>query len=135
LSDRNVGLPTLEQRMEDVRAVLDAAGSNRTVLFGSSEGGPMCMLFAATYPERTAALVLTGAYAKGGWAKDYPWARTVEEVQQDIDIVEGEWGKPADMSNAAPSLMENMAEREWYAAYLRNSASPADAIALWRWGT
>ncbi|SFP39344.1 DNA-binding transcriptional activator of the SARP family [Mesorhizobium sp. NFR06] len=135
LSDRNVGLPTLEERMEDVRAVLDAVGSTRTVLFGSSEGGPMCMLFAATYPERTAALVLTGAYAKGGWAKDYPWARTVEQVQQDIDIVEREWGKPADMSNAAPSLIENMAEREWFAAYLRNSASPADAVALWRWGT
>ncbi|MDX8481696.1 alpha/beta fold hydrolase [Mesorhizobium sp. VK24D] len=135
LSDRNVGLPTLEERMEDVRAVLDAVGSKRTVLFGSSEGGPMCMLFAATYPERTAALVLTGAYARGGWAKDYPWARTVEQVQQDVDAVESQWGKPADMRNAAPSLIENMVEREWFAAYLRNSASPADAIALWRWGT
>ncbi|MDX8516897.1 alpha/beta fold hydrolase [Mesorhizobium dulcispinae] len=135
LSDRNVGLPTLEERMEDVRAVLDAAGSRRTVLFGSSVGAPMCMLFAATYPERTAAIVLTGAYARGSWAKDYPWARTVEQVQQDIDAVERQWGKPADMSNAAPSLIENMIEREWFAAYLRNSASPADAIALWRWGT
>ncbi|RAZ84342.1 alpha/beta hydrolase [Mesorhizobium hawassense] len=135
LSDRDVGLPTLEARMEDVRAVLDAVGSKRTVLFGSSEGGPMCMLFAATYPERTSALVLTGAYARGTWSKDYPWARTVDEVQQDIDTVEREWGKPADMSRAAPSLIENMAEREWFAAYLRNSASPADAIALWRWGT
>ncbi|TGT56724.1 alpha/beta hydrolase, partial [Mesorhizobium sp. M2E.F.Ca.ET.166.01.1.1] len=94
LSDRNVGLPTLEQRMEDVRAVLDAVGSNRTVLFGSSEGGPMCLLFAATYPERTAAMVLTGAYARGTWSKDYPWARTVDEVQQDIDTVERQWGEP-----------------------------------------
>ncbi|AZO70347.1 MULTISPECIES: alpha/beta fold hydrolase [unclassified Mesorhizobium] len=135
LSDRNVGLPTLEQRMEDVRAVLDDVGSNRTALFGSSEGGPMCLLFAATYPERTAALVLTGAYARGTWSKDYPWARTVDEVQQDIDTVERQWGEPADMRNAAPSLIENMVEREWFAAYLRNSASPADAIALWRWGT
>ncbi|MDX8460443.1 alpha/beta fold hydrolase [Mesorhizobium humile] len=135
LSDRNVGLPTLEQRMEDVRAVLDDVGSDRPVLFGSSEGGPMCLLFAATYPERTAALVLTGAYARGTWSKDYPWARTVDEVQQDIDTVERQWGEPADMRNAAPSLIENMVEREWFAAYLRNSASPADAIALWRWGT
>ncbi|TIP02253.1 MAG: alpha/beta fold hydrolase [Mesorhizobium sp.] len=135
LSDRNVGLPTLEQRMEDVRAVLDAVGSNRTVLFGSSEGGPMCILFAATYPERTAAMVLTGAYARGTWSKDYPWARTADEVQQDIDTVERQWGEPADMRNAAPSLIDNMVEREWFAAYLRNSASPADAIALWRWGT
>ncbi|TPI55830.1 alpha/beta fold hydrolase [Mesorhizobium sp. B3-1-7] len=135
LSDRNVGLPTLEERMEDVRAVLDAVGSTRAVLFGSSEGGPMCMLFATTYPERTSALVLNGTYAKGTWSKEYPWARTVAQVDDDVAAMERQWGKPADMSNAAPSLTENMVEREWFAAYLRNSASPADAIALWRWGT
>jgi len=135
LSDRNVGLPTLEERMEDVRAVLDAVGSKRTVLFASSEGGPMCMLFAATYPERTAALVLNGAYARGRWSNDYPWARTAEQVEEDLTVVEREWGEPADMSNAAPSLMNDTVEREWFAANLRNSASPADAIALWRWGT
>ncbi|MER9504755.1 alpha/beta fold hydrolase [Mesorhizobium sp. M0579] len=135
LSDRNVGLPTLEERMEDVRAVLEAVGSKRTVLFGSSEGGPMCMLFAATYPERTAALVLNGAYARGRWSKDYPWAKTNEQVEEDLAVVEREWGAAADMSNAAPSLMSDTFEQEWFAAYLRNSASPADAIALWRWGT
>jgi len=121
--------------MEDVRAVLDAVGSKRTVLFGSSEGGPMCMLFAATYPERTAALVLNGTYARGRWSKDYPWARTSEQVEEDLAAVERQWGEPADMSNASPSLMNDSFEREWFAAYLRNSASPADAIALWRWGT
>ncbi|CAN7667182.1 alpha/beta fold hydrolase [Mesorhizobium sp. LjNodule214] len=135
LSDRNVGLPALEERIEDVRAVLDAVGSKRTVLFGSSEGGPMCMLFAATYPERTAALVLNGAYASGRWSKDYPWAKTSEQVEEDLAVVERDWGAAADMSNAAPSLMSDTFEREWFAAYLRNSASPADAIALWRWGT
>jgi pimeloyl-ACP methyl ester carboxylesterase len=135
LSDRNVGLPTMEERMEDVRAVLDAVGSKRTVLFGSSEGGPMCMLFAASYPERTAALVLNGAYASGRWSKDYPWAKTSEQVEEDLAVVEREWGAAADMSNAAPSLMGDTFEQEWFAAYLRNSASPADAIALWRWGT
>lgn len=135
LSDRSVGLPTLEERMEDMRAVLDAVGSKRTALFGSSEGGPMCMLFAATYPERTAALVLNGTYARGRWSKDYPWARTNEQVEEDLAAVERQWGEPADMSNAAPSLMNDSSEREWFAAYLRNSASPADAIALWRWGT
>ncbi|TIU58378.1 MAG: alpha/beta hydrolase, partial [Mesorhizobium sp.] len=92
LSDRNVGPPTLEERMEDVRAVLDAVGSKRTVLFGSSEGGPMCMLFAATYPERTAALVLNGTYASGTWSKDYPWARTTEQVDEDLASVERQWG-------------------------------------------
>ncbi|CAN7486590.1 alpha/beta fold hydrolase [Mesorhizobium amorphae] len=135
LSDRNVGLPTMEERIEDVRAVLDAVGSKRTVLFGSSEGGPMCMLFAATYPERTAALVLNGAYASGRWSRGYPWAKTSEQVEEDLAVVEREWGAAADMSNAAPSLMSDTFEREWFAAYLRNSASPADAIALWRWGT
>lgn len=135
LSDRSVGLPTLEERMEDMRAVLDAVGSKRTVLFGSSEGGPMCMLFAATYPERTAALVLNGTYARGRWSKDYPWARTSQQVEEDLAAVERQWGEPADMSNAAPSLMNDSYEREWFAAYLRNSASPAEAIALWRWGT
>jgi DNA-binding SARP family transcriptional activator/pimeloyl-ACP methyl ester carboxylesterase len=135
LSDRNFGVPTLEERMQDVRAVLDAIGSKRTVLFGSSEGGNMCMLFAATYPERTAALVLNGAYARGMWAHDYPWAKTREQVDDDLARIEREWGAPADLVNAAPSLMNDAFEREWFAAYLRNSASPADAISLWRWGT
>ncbi|MBZ9723676.1 alpha/beta fold hydrolase [Mesorhizobium sp. CO1-1-11] len=135
LSDRNVGLPTLEERMEDVRAVLDAVGSKRTVLFGSSEGGSMCMLFAATYPERTAALILNGTYARGVWAPDYPWAKTKAQVERELVAIEREWGEPADLSNAAPSLMNDAFEREWFAAFLRNSASPADAISLWYWST
>ncbi|TGQ64249.1 alpha/beta fold hydrolase [Mesorhizobium sp. M00.F.Ca.ET.186.01.1.1] len=135
LSDRNVGLPTLEERMEDVRAVLDAVGSTRTVLFGSSEGGSMCMLFAATYPERTSALVLNATYARGIWAPDYPWAKTGKQVEEELAEIEREWGEPADLSNAAPSLMNDAFEREWFAAFLRNSASPADAISLWYWST
>lgn len=135
LSDRNVGFPTLEQRMEDVRAVLDAVGSKRTVLFGSSEGGNMCMLFAATYPERTAALVLNGACAKGLWSEDYPWAKTREQVEEELAEIERHWGEPYDLSRASPSLNNDPFERKWFAAFLRNSASPADAIDLWRWNT
>jgi DNA-binding SARP family transcriptional activator/pimeloyl-ACP methyl ester carboxylesterase len=135
LSDRNVGVPTLEERMEDVSAVMSAVGSKQTVLFGSSEGGNMCMLFAATYPERTAALILNGSYARGRWAPDYPWARTSKEVQDDLALIEEQWGGPADLTRGAPTLMNDRYEREWFAAYLRNSASPADAISLWRWGT
>ena len=135
LSDRNVGFPTLEQRMEDVRAVLDAVGSKRTVVFGSSEGGNMCMLFAATYPERTAALVLNGACAKGLWSEDYPWAKTREQVEEELAEIERHWGEPYDLSRASPSLNNDPFEREWFAAFLRNSASPADAIDLWRWNT
>ncbi|WP_077965630.1 alpha/beta fold hydrolase [Ensifer adhaerens] len=133
LSDRGTGFPTLEQRMQDVRAVLDAVGSQKTFLFGSSEGGLMCMLFAASYPERTSALILHGAYARGLWSTDYPWGRTREELEEDLLAIEREWGRPADFSRAAPSLVDNMVEREWFAAYLRNSASPADAVSLWRW--
>jgi pimeloyl-ACP methyl ester carboxylesterase len=135
LSDRGTGLATFEERIEDVRAVLDAIGSRHTVIFGSSEGGIMCMLFAATYPERTAALVLHGAYACGLRAEGYPWARTREQREDDLALIEREWGRPADLTRSAPSLMDDVAEREWFAAFLRNSASPADALALWRWST
>src|SRR6478672_6186381 len=72
LSDRVSGVPTLDERSDDVRAVLDAVGSKRTVLFGISEGGPMSVVFAATYPQRTSALILYGSIARGSWAPDYP---------------------------------------------------------------
>jgi DNA-binding SARP family transcriptional activator/pimeloyl-ACP methyl ester carboxylesterase len=135
LSDRNVGFATLEQRIEDVRAVLDAVGSKRTVVFGSSEGGNMCMLFAAAYPERTAALILHGAYAKGLWSEDYPWAKTRDQMEEELAEIERHWGQPFDLSNASPSLTEEAFEREWFATFLRNSASPTEAIDLWRWST
>src|SRR4051794_36052936 len=73
LSDRVIGVPTLEERIDDVRAVMDATQSSRAALFGISEGGPMSILFAATYPERTTALILYGSIARGAWAPDYPW--------------------------------------------------------------
>jgi len=73
MSDRMSGAPTLETRMDDVRAVMDAAGSERAAILGASEGGPMSILFAATYPERTWALVIAGSFARVRWAPDYPW--------------------------------------------------------------
>jgi pimeloyl-ACP methyl ester carboxylesterase len=76
MSDRVSGAPTLETRMDDVRAVMDAVGSSRAALVGISEGAPMSILFAATYPERTWGLVLLGSYARELWAPDYPWAPT-----------------------------------------------------------
>lgn len=132
LSDRNVGFPTLEDRMEDVHAVMDAVGSRRAALIGASEGGNMSMLFAATYPERTAALVLHGCFAKGFWSEDYPWARTREEYEQEMAEIERDWGGPFDLSNASPILADDEDERDWVAAYFRSGASPQDAIALWR---
>jgi pimeloyl-ACP methyl ester carboxylesterase len=92
LSDRTVPIPTLEQRMDDVRAVMDAVGSRRAAVFGISEGGPLSLLFAATYPDRTIALVLYGSFARSAWAPDYPWGRTAEERDARITAMRAAWG-------------------------------------------
>jgi class 3 adenylate cyclase len=126
-------LPTLEQRMDDVRAVMDAAGSERAALFGSSEGGLMSVLFAATYPERTQALVALAIYAKRIWSPDYPWAPTPEARNAHIEDVEQNWGGEMDISDLAPSADEAFRQRA--VAYLRRSASPGAAVALLRMNT
>ena len=129
LSDRPGGLPDLETRMDDVRAVLDTVGSERAALLGYSEGGPMCILFAATYPERTSALVLYGTYAKRRDPDDdYPWAATWEERQAYADQVEREWGTEADLGTMAPNADDAMVR--WWRARARASASPGAAKAL-----
>jgi len=123
-------LPTLEQRMEDVHAVMDAVGSKRAVLIGVSEGGPMCSLFAATYPERTAGLVMIGTYAKRIRDEEYPWAPSIEQRAAFIDIVKSDWGKPVGIDERAPSMANDEEFREWWATYLRMGASPGAAVAL-----
>jgi class 3 adenylate cyclase len=126
LSDRPGGLPDLETRMDDVRAVMDAAGSRRAALFGYSEGGPMSILFAGTYPERTTALVLYGTYAKRRDPDDdYPWAQTWEARQAYADQVEREWGWEADMHRMSPSPDQAMSV--WWATRARAAASPGAA--------
>jgi class 3 adenylate cyclase len=126
LSDRPGGLPDLETRMDDVRAVLDAVGSERAALFGYSEGGPMSILFAGTYPERTSALVLYGTYAKRRDPDDdYPWAPTWEARQAYAAEIERDWGWQADMQRISPSADEAMAG--WWAARARAAASPGAA--------
>ena len=134
LSDRDVGYPTLEQRMEDVHAVMDAVGSRRAVLFGSSEGGNMCILFAATYPDRTAGLVLHGCQARGEWALDYPWAPTKQETAEALAEMEEHWGAANDLNEGAPSLENDQLFQEWSAAYMRYAASPSAALTMWRLG-
>ena len=134
LSDREVGYPTLEQRMEDVHAVMDAVGSDRAVLFGSSEGGNMSILFAATYPERTAALILYGSQARGEWAPDYPWAPTKEETEKGLAMLARDWGGAIDLKDGAPSLANDQLAQEWSAAYMRYAASPQAALAMWKLG-
>ncbi len=85
MSDRVGGAPTLETRMDDVRAVMDAVGSRRAAFYGLSEGAALSILFAATYPDRTAALVVRSAYPRRMWAPDYPWGRTEEEYVREVE--------------------------------------------------
>jgi len=88
-------LPALEVRMDDVRAVMDAAGSQKAILLGHSEGGNMATLFAATYPERTEGLILVSSYAKRIWSEDYPWAPNPADREEEIKQVEETWGDPS----------------------------------------
>lgn len=132
LSDRVpvIELPTLEQRMEDVHAVMDAVGSEKAVLVGVSEGGPMCSLFAATYPERTAGLVMIGTYAKRIRDEDYPWAPTEDQRDAFFELMRREWGGPVGIEDRAPSMADDPEFRGWWAEYLRMGASPGAAVAL-----
>ena len=123
-------LPTLEQRIEDVRAVMNAVDSKRAVLVGVSEGGPMCALFAATDPERTAALVMIGTYAKRIRDADYPWAPTEEQREAFFELMRKEWGGPVGIEERAPSMKNDAEFRDWWATYLRMGASPGAAVAL-----
>ncbi len=95
-------LPTLEERMDDVRAVLDAVECEQAAVFGFSEGGLMSVLFAATYPERTTALVLYGVFAKRIWSPDYPWAPKPDDRAREIDELERNWAERMDLDKLAP---------------------------------
>jgi class 3 adenylate cyclase len=123
-------LPTLEERMDDVRAVMDAAGSERAALVGVSEGGPLCALFAATYPERTRALVMIGSYARAMYAEHYPWGRTPEDLEATLKAIADGWGGPVGLRVRAPSACDDPRFRDWWSSYLRASASPAAVVAL-----
>lgn len=123
-------LPTLEQRMDDVRAVMDAVDSQQAVLCGISEGGPLCTLFAATYPQKTIALMMIGSYARRLWAVDYPWGVREDHRQHFLEEIRREWGGPVGIEDRAPSKAQDANFREWWATYLRMGASPGAALAL-----
>jgi class 3 adenylate cyclase/pimeloyl-ACP methyl ester carboxylesterase len=132
MSDRGSQIFTLEQRMHDVQAILDAVASKQAVLLGVSEGGPMSILFAATYPERTSALVLYGCYARRAWAPDYPFGWRDERWHQVLDNMERHWGTPQGISIEmwAPSLAHDAQAAERMASYFRAAASPGAALAI-----
>lgn len=123
LSERSPldALPTLEERMDDVRAVMDAAGSSRATIFGISEGGPMAILFAATYPERVERLVIYGSFASDPFSERFDWFHTA---------VRQSWGSGAAFAHLAPSWATNKATRRFLARYERHSATPAAAAGL-----
>ncbi len=137
LSDRvpNDKLPTLEARMDDVRAVMEAAHSERAAIFGFSEGGNLSALFAATHPERTSALIMFGSFAKRIRSDDYPWAPTSEDREAAYAEIEREWGNLGDVRQYAPSKADDPAFAERLATYFRCAASPGAAIALLRMNT
>ena len=136
LSDRvpDDRLPDLETRMDDVRAVMDAAGSQRAFLLGHSEGGLLAALFATTYPARTAGVVFFSSDVRGAWAPDHPWGTTREEFERELEAVERGWGNGAFARSMAADLAPSLAKDEdflaWVVRYFRQSASPSAAIAI-----
>ena len=127
-------LPTLEDRMEDLHAILDAVGSRRAVLFGISEGGPLCMLFAATYPERTKALVVFGSWARAFRAPDYDWGFDPIGFEDFLTALEPHWGEGTAVNVIAPSLASDEQFCAWWGHYERMSVSPGGAVGLLRMG-
>ncbi|MGE5617344.1 MAG: adenylate/guanylate cyclase domain-containing protein [Candidatus Woesearchaeota archaeon] len=132
LSDRLGQPPTLEQGMDDLRCVLDAVGSERVALVGASEGGPMALLFAASFPERVSSLVLYGTYAKMTRSDDYPEGLPREVLDRFLASVRENWGAPGALALWAPSVAgDEQAERHWR-RLVRSGTSPAAATALIR---
>jgi len=132
LSDPVVEWPTFPERVEDMLAVMDAAGSQRAVLFGVSEGGPMCVLAAARHPERVAGLVLHAAFARMLRTSDYPWGWTPDRLESFLASFEEAWTTGAGLEIVNPSLAGNQRYMRWYARYLRLGASPGMARRLMR---
>ncbi len=132
MSDRVYPLPSLEQRMDDVRAVMDAAGSARAAVMGISEGGVMSTLFAATYPERTVALIINGSYPSWLQRPYYPWGVSNERRDKALATVEQTWAEGSGMWAYAPSQLANPEVEAWWGRFKQVSASPRDGADLIR---
>jgi pimeloyl-ACP methyl ester carboxylesterase len=132
LSDRISGQPTLEERMDDVRAVMDAVDSRQAAIFGVSSGGPMSVLFAATNPDRASALILYGSVVKGESTPDFPWGLKTDgaKFQELLEKWRKEWGGPCGIETRSPSMAEDETYRQWWAKFLRLSASPSAVIKI-----
>ena len=135
MSDPVAGVPTPEERIDDIRAVMDAAGSERAALFGIFEGGPLSLLFATSYPDRVSALVLYASLAKFTQDADYAWGWSPAAIQLYLAASEEGWGSGEGAELLAPSLGSDEAYRRWFARLLRMSASPGMAMALLKMNT
>jgi class 3 adenylate cyclase len=130
LSDRLGRPPTIEEMVDDMRAVLDAVGSERTAVLGISEGGAMALLFAATHPSRCTHLVLWSAYARMSRAPDYPDGIGPEAFDRWREIAEESWGGPVSLGLFAPSRKGDPGAENWWAHLLRSGTSPRGAVEL-----
>ena len=126
LSDRGIGVASLEEYVSDVRSVMDAVGSEQAALWGISEGGAIAALFAATHPERVRALVIYGGWARVAWAPDYPFGIQKELLESGANFVADTWGTGVGLSAWAPSLGKDPRMRQWWAQFQRLAASPRD---------
>jgi pimeloyl-ACP methyl ester carboxylesterase len=133
MSDPVSGAPSLETRMDDVRAVMDAVGSRRAAFYGLSEGAAMSILFAATYPERTAALVVRSCSPRTMWAPDFPWGRREEAYRREVDQALQVFASRAEARKAVRALgMQTEEEVEAFVDYVRYGVSPGMLDALYR---
>jgi class 3 adenylate cyclase len=133
LSDRVSGTPSVDERTDDVRAVMDTVGSERAALFGTSEGGILGALFAATYPERTVALVMAGSGARFTPADDYPWGFSDEAQEMVEAYIENAWGSGQSTLMMAPDHADDPTFLSWIAQMERLSGSPGSMRAMWDW--
>jgi len=132
LSDKAPELPILEEQMDDLTAVLDAAGSSSAVVVGLSQGGPMAMLFAATYPGRVAGLVLYGTYATALREDDYRWGRSREWIEEFLRQTDEDWGTGSFATQLAPTAAADPRFRDWWGKFERLASAPANALAYIR---
>ncbi|MEA2547687.1 MAG: hypothetical protein QOE42_285 [Chloroflexota bacterium] len=132
LSDQAPELPPMEEQVDDLVAVLDAVGSSSAAIFGLSQAGPMAILFAASHPERTRAIVLYGSYASPRQREGYPWGRSPEWMEEFGQQVDAAWGSGIFLSQVAPSRVGDEPFRRWWGKYERLSHGPGNALAYFR---
>jgi class 3 adenylate cyclase len=132
LSDRTAGVPSLEECMDDIRTVMDAESMDRATLVGHYDSGAHSAMFAATYPERTSALVIVGGYAKGSRDETYPFGPDPTVLGMVADGIRDEWGKGTIVPVIAPSMAGDASFAEWWGRYERLAASPGAAASLFQ---